>query len=85
MIRGVSSRYGRQLGLRLLEVVGLHVGARRVVLERLDEDVLLWVLEVPRPVEPQVARLGAGRLGEGAGDRRARRRRARPGPGSGRR
>src|SRR4051794_11982870 len=59
---------GRQVGLRPLEVVGLHVRGGRVVLERLDEDVLLRVLEVAGPVEPEVAGLGAGGLGEAAGD-----------------
>src|SRR4051794_17689374 len=59
---------GRQLGLGPLEVVGLHVGAGSVVLERLDQDVLLSVLQVARPVEPEVAGLGAGGLGEAARD-----------------
>src|SRR3954454_23127801 len=60
----------RQLAPRSPEVLGVDVRAARLVVpERLDEHVLGRVVEAPRPVEPQAARLGTGRLGEGLADR----------------
>src|SRR5262245_57405487 len=61
---GGLGEVGRELALSGPEVVGLHVrGARVVVGEGLDEDVLGGVVQAARPVEPQVAGLGAGGLG----------------------
>ncbi len=56
---------GRQHALRGAEVVGLHVlCSRRAVPEGLDQRVRRRVLDAARPVEPQAAGLGPGRLGE---------------------
>jgi hypothetical protein len=45
-------------------VVGLDVGRGAVVVERLDEHVLVRVLDAARPLEEDVAGLVAGGLGE---------------------
>src|SRR5690606_22634713 len=52
-------------GLQALgEVLAVHVRLAGVVLEGLDEHPLVLVLEALAPVEEDVARLGAGGLGE---------------------
>src|SRR5215472_12003878 len=59
----------RQRLLRLLEVLGLDMGGPGVAIaERLGQRVLRRVVHAAEPVEPQAARLGAGRPGELAGD-----------------
>src|SRR5215472_3468193 len=59
----------RQRLLRVLEVLGLDMGSPGVaVAERLGQRVLRRVVHAAEPVEPQAARLGAGRPGELAGD-----------------
>jgi hypothetical protein len=63
----------RQILLGLAEVVGVHMFPGGVgVAERLDEHILIGVIETARPVEPEAAGLGAGGLGEGPGDFRPR-------------
>ena len=42
------------------EVVGFHVGLRRVVLEGLDQDEFVGVLDAAGPLEPEVARFVDG-------------------------
>src|SRR6516225_9718061 len=57
----------REVAHRGLEVIAVDVCcACGAVAERLDEDVLGGVIEAARPVEPEVALLGAG----GGGERR---------------
>src|SRR5699024_5482976 len=58
----------RELLLHRLEVWGVHVRARPLVGERLDEHVGVRVLHAAGPLEPQVPGLGQGGLGELAGD-----------------
>src|SRR5579875_4086324 len=65
---GRFHQVGRKGLLGQLEMGRPDVGARRVVLERLDEDVFVAVVHTPRPLEPQIPGLGPGRLGELAGD-----------------
>src|SRR5215813_2845717 len=68
---GRTGQVARQRPLRLLEMLGLHMGHAGVsVLEGLDQDILARVVQASRPVEPQAARLGPGRLGEVTGDLR---------------
>src|SRR5699024_8916562 len=58
----------RELLLHRLEVRGVHVRARTLVGERLDEHVGVRVLHAAGPLEPQVPGLGQGGLGELARD-----------------
>jgi hypothetical protein len=59
----------RELAPGSLEVIGIDVRPARVTIsERLDEHVLVRVVQAARPIEPQAAGLGARRLGEDAAD-----------------